>query len=154
MTYSFELHINTDGDFGFKYGPIGMTYDEGCQSYDLIRVYKDKDNAINDVIGIVDFLKNNISTSRTWVREMWLEHCDNFLEKLWNMDNDFIYREMFENYEGTVFRFFANSEPCLSVNLLLTEDEYQMVKNRTDISYNKIKEAVLNLYKNKGENYD
>lgn len=147
MDYTFELRINTDGDFGFSYGPIGMIYNAEYQTYDFFRSYKEKNLAINDIIGIIDILKNSIHTSRDYVKNAWLEHCDNFIEKIVSMESEYICEEMGGNHEGTKLLFVRERPLCLSVDIYLTDEEYEMIKNRTDIDYYDIKDAILKLYK-------
>ena len=146
MVYTLDLHINTDGDFGFSYGPIGMTYDDDYLTYDFTRTYRDKEKAINDIIGIIDILKNSIHTSREWIKYAWLEHCDIFIDRILNEKNNYIYEVMGGNQEGTFF-LFKESCHTINFNLSFSDEEYAMIQNsENNVDYMMIKEAILKLY--------
>ena len=75
MRYILKINICTDGDFGFRFVPRGMKFDE---DYTLKKEYNDKDTAIKDIVNICEFLKEQIHTNKDYVREAFNECVDGF----------------------------------------------------------------------------
>jgi hypothetical protein len=81
MKYIFEINLYTDGDYALPFVPCGMKYD-GDYEYTFKKCYTDRDVAIDDVSKICVFLKENIRTSRDYVKESWDRHIDQYIAKL------------------------------------------------------------------------
>lgn len=150
MKYIFEIHISTDGDFCFPFIPCDMNHVSGSNEYSFQKVYNDKDASIEDVSKICTFLKEQMHTSRGYVREMFDECIDSFMQRVCKADNTInvdIRECMSGNYDGTEFCFCVQPN-CYNFSLRLTDEEYELIrKHKGLVSLGQIKTAVLALFK-------
>ena len=112
MKYIFQIHVQTDGDFCLPFIPRKMKYDTHGD-YSLYESYNDRDRAIEDVLSICAFLKECIETPRDYVKRMWEECIDSFVERLKASDmsaDEEITEYIGGNYEGTEFCFYAEAQ--------------------------------------------
>lgn len=149
MEYLFKVNVNTDGDFCFPFVPSGMQdYDD--DSYVLAKSYYNRDDAIKDIDNICTFLKEQIVTSRDYVREYWNETIDHFLKRLHASSKDeheYVAAYMHGNYEGTEFVFEAVPSNY-RISFPVTDEEYELLqKNGNDITIGMVKKAVLALFR-------
>lgn len=150
MTYIFKININTDGDFCLPFVPRGMNYEDDY-IYTFKKVYTKRDLAVEDVIDICSFLKENIFTSRDLMKERWDQCIDNFIKSLKESTNtldEYVEECMGGNYEGTEFIFCA--EPyCAHYRFYLTDEERELIQNNKDnVTVEMLKEALLTVYRN------
>lgn len=149
MKYIFEVNVYTDGDFGFQFVPRGMEFDEDCE-YRLKKSYDDKDRAIQDITNICAFLKEQMNTDRDWVKEMFNECIDEFVNKIYKHDantDTYIAEYMSGNYDGTEFIFRAEAQ-YINCGFHVTDEEYSMMKASDKLVTNgMVKEAVLALFR-------
>ena len=155
MKYVFKFDIYTDGDFGFPYGPVGMTYDE-CFRYEFKRSYDDKDKAFKSVLEICSFLKENVRSSREYKKECFYECIDSFVEKVKDgeedFDHDVIVEYMWGNYDGTEISLYTEDD-YIKCGFYASDEEIELFKNNyKGITNEMIKEAVLDLFRN-NDNY-
>lgn len=149
MKYIFEINIYTDGDFYLPFVPTGMKYD-GDYEYTFKKYYRDRDEAIKDIVDICTFLKENMLTSRNYVRDTWNARISSFLKKL-NKSSQGAYERveeyMFGNYEGTEFIFYVEAEK-FQCDFCLTDEEAEIIKsNKRLVTIGDVKKAILELYK-------
>ena len=149
MKYIFEVNICTDGDFSFPFVPCGM---EHCmyENYSFKKSYEDRDKAIEDIVNICSFLKEQMHTSRDYVREDWNECIDNFIKRLCASKKT-VYEYVEEciggNYDGTefIFRVVPHS---YKFEFRVTDEEYEMLrKNAYGVTIGMVKEAVMALFR-------
>lgn len=149
MKYIFEVNVYTDGDFGFQFVPRGMEFDGGYE-YTLEKSYDDRDVAIKDITNICVFLKEQMETSRKYVREDWNRCIDDFVKRLYasnKSEHERVEEYMSGNYDGTEFIFRAEAQR-LKCDFCVTDEEYEMIKsNRSGVTIGMVKEAVLALFK-------
>jgi hypothetical protein len=149
MNYILNINLNTDGDYCLPFVPAGMTYDGYCCSYSLEKNYKNRDEAIKDAIDICIFLKENIRTSRDYVKESFDLHIDNFVDKLRESEfsvNEWIEEYMYGNYDGTKFIFQAKAHK-IDCSFYVTDEEFDLIsKNDKHVVRSEIKAAVLSLF--------
>ena len=150
MEYIFEVNISTDGDFHFPYVPCGMDHYPTNGTYSLEKSYDDKAAAIRDITDICAFLKEQMCTSRDWVREMFNERIDSFVLQLYSSDNTtgtYISEYMSGNYDGTEFIFRVKPN-VYNFSLSLTDEESELIrKNGKFVSIGQVKDVVLNLFR-------
>jgi len=147
MKYVFEIDVYTDGDFCLPFVPRGMRYDNDY-TYTFVEEYNDRDRAIKDAIDICDFLRNHMHTSREYVKRDWNECIDKFVHRLEGAGDDLyqnVEAHMSGNYEGTGFRFRQHVQH-VNVSFGVTDDEYETIRSRGDITTEMIKAAVMSLY--------
>ena len=148
MKYIFEINIQTDGDFGFRFVPTGMT-EENSEWYTFERSYIDRDKAIEDVGSICKFLRENVCAVRDSVIATW--HCciDNFLTELQNSEasvNECVETTADGNYYGTRFLFRA-APKIVNFKFDVTDEEYnKILDHRINVKQARIKTAILALY--------
>lgn len=149
MKYVFNINIYTDEDFGFQFVPREMRYDE-FGTYALEKSYNNRDKAIEDITTICVFLKENIHTSREYVKEDWNECIDGFIKRLQESSESAYERvesRMGGNYDGTEFVFRAEAAH-FNCGFYLTDEEVKMIaKNDNHVTNSMVKEAVLALFK-------
>lgn len=147
MKYIFEIDVYTDGDFCLPFVPSGMSYDDDY-TYTFVKEYNDRDVAIKDIIDICDFLRNHMHTSREYVKRDWNECIGKFVRRLEEVGDD-LYQNveayMSGNYEGTGFRF-KQCVQYVNIGFAVTDDEYETIRGRGDITTEMVKAAVMNLY--------
>lgn len=147
MKYVFNVKVNTDGDFSLPFVPSGMEYDGDCE-YRFERSYYDRDNAIEDIINICEFLKEHILTCRDYVRTDWNYYIDRFVEKLKN-SKEGLHERVEEyiggNYDGTEFIFHVEKE-YLNCGFFVTDEEYSIIKNNHRVTNSMVKAAVMTLF--------
>lgn len=150
MKYIFKIDIYTDGDFGFPYVPIGMTFD-GDYRYYFKKTYDNKESAIENVLEICKFLKENVHSFRDWVKEDVVKCINEFIDYVKDSkkhSNFYISREMYGNYDGTNFMFYTEDD-YVDCGFCVTEEEMELIKNsKKGITNEMIKEAVLDLFRN------
>lgn len=104
MEYEFKLHVNTDGDFGFKYIPANMKYN-GYDEYILEIVFIDENAAREYMEETVEFLKMHI-TGRESEIKIFTNMVNKFTQSInANPDANFYTNEMGGNYEGTFITY-------------------------------------------------
>lgn len=151
MEYIFEVNISTDGDFHFPYVPCGMDHYPTNGTYSLEKSYNDKAKAIKDITNICAFLKEQMDTSRDWVREMFNERIDSFVLQLYKVDDSsdttYISEYMSGNYDGTEFIFRVQPNRY-NFGINLTDEEYELIrKNGKLVTIGQVKDAILALFK-------
>ena len=152
MKYVFKIDIYTDGDFGFPYVPRGMSCDDGYR-YTLEKSYIKEDKAIDDVRAICAYLKEQIHTSRDYVKESWDRCVDEFIKQIDEFDKNehrTLYSCMYGNYEGTEISFYTEDD-YITCGFYATDEEIELFKNHEGVTNEMVKEAVLNLFRNKKE---
>lgn len=157
MKYIFEINVYTDGDFSLPFVPRGMRYDENY-SYSFQESYNDREIAIKSILRICEFLKENMYTSREYVKESWNRCIDNFIEGIKNSDSTSLYERVSEeisgNYDGTEFIFEAQ-EQYINCGFCVNDEEYALIKqNKINVTNEMIKETVMALFKNNMESQD
>ena len=149
MKYVFDISIYTDDDFGFQFVPCGMRYDQ-FYKYTLEKSYNNRDEAIEDITKICVFLKENIHTSRDYVKEGWDKYIDGFIKRLQESSesaHERVSSRMSGNYDGTEFDFRAEAE-TVNCSFYVTDEEFKMIaKNDNNVTNSMVKEAVLALFK-------
>lgn len=149
MEYIFEVNICTDGDFDFPFVPCGMK-DYADDSYTFTKSYKDRNEAIKDIVNICTFLKDHIHTNRDYVREYWNKCIYTFLDCLLTSskkEHEFIQECIDGNYYGTEF-IFRVVPCCYRFDLRLTDEDYEMIsKNVNEVTMGMVQEAVLALFR-------
>lgn len=149
MQYIFQINVCTDGDFCLPFIPRKMKYDE-YGDYSLYESYNDRDRAIEDVLSICAFLKENIYTNRDYVKKLWEGCINNFVERLKASDasaEEEITEYISGNYDGTEFIFYVKPQH-MKCEFAVTDEEYEMIKqNKNHVTYSVIKETVLDLFK-------
>jgi hypothetical protein len=151
MNYIFEINLYTDGDYSLPFVPCGMKYD-GDYEYTFRKSYTDRDVAIKNIFSICSFLKENIHTSRDYIKKDWDNHIDHFITKLKTSNPsapERVEEYMGGNYEGTewVFKTEAQKIDC---SFFVTDEEFEMIKkNDNHISRKDIKEAILSMFRKK-----
>ena len=149
MEYIFKVNISTDGDFAFPYTPRGMEYDDG-DYYELEKSYDDKSRAINDITDICAFLKEQLRTSRNYVRKDFNKMLDDFVCRLYEADDTaytYISEHMYGNYDGTEITFQVRPKKY-NVSLRLTDEEWELIrKNEKLVTIEQVKDAVLALFR-------
>jgi hypothetical protein len=148
MKYIFKINMQTDGDFGFRFVPIGMTQ-ESYGWFSFERTYTDRFKAIEDVEEVCRFLRENIRANRDSVVEMWHTHIDNFLNSLRNSEasiDEYVEENIYGNYDGTEFLFRA-APNVVNFKFDVTDEEYaRILDHRINVKQDKVKAAVLALY--------
>lgn len=149
MNYTFEIDIYTDGDFHFPYIPCGMEYNDDNYHYYFKKSYKDRDKAIKDVLNICAFLKEQMYTSRDYVKVHCDRCIDNFVERLKASDkaeHERIVEYISGNYDMEFN--FRTEKRYLNYGFYVTEEEFETIKSSTaDITSEMIKDAVMTLFK-------
>lgn len=149
MDYMFRVNLSTDGDFSLPYTPCGMEYDD-YESYELEKTYSDRTQAINDITDICAFMKEQLRTSRDYVKEDFNKMIDDFVLKLYSSEdtaNTYIRECMYGNYDGTEIVFQVEPHRY-NLGLRLTDEEWELIKhNEKLITFEQVKEAVLALFK-------
>ena len=149
MKYLLEIRIRTDGDFHFPFVPVGMQYD-GDEEYDFTKEYKDRNEAINDVVNICAFLQEHIHTDNAYVRDYWNTAVNYFVNRLRASKEkigEYVYSFMDGNYSGTEFIFHAIPNEY-RFEMMLTDEEYELIKkNGSNINMGTIHDAVMSLFK-------
>lgn len=149
MEYIFEVNIATDGDFSFPYTPRGMDFDN-YERYSLDKSYNNMASAVSDIADICAFLKEQLCTSRNYVRKDFNKMIDDFVRRVYEAEDDtntYINEYLGGNYDGTefVFRIRPHRYP---LNLQLTDEEYELIrKNEKLVTIGQVKEAVLALFR-------
>lgn len=149
MEYIFRINLSTDGDFALPYTPRGMEYD-GAECYELEKSYNDREHAIKDIIDICAFLKEQMQTSRDYVRKDFNKMIDDFVTRLCSTDDTaytYVNECMCGNYDGTeiVFQVVPHK---YNISLRLTDEEAELIcKNEKLITFEDVKEAILNLFR-------
>lgn len=153
MKYIFKININTDGDFGFDFVPTGMIYD-GFETFTFETDYPDIIIAKERIITICKFLKEHIRIPefRDYVKKQWDECVDEFIEKIYKLDNptsdEMVISDMSGNYAETEFYFYAKTEPVTIKMYDVTHEERELIKrNKDKVTSEMLKEAVLTLYR-------
>lgn len=151
MKYIFKVNILTDGDFYFPYVPCGMDYYYTNEAfYSMEKVYNDRESAIKDIADICAFLKKQINTSKDYVKEMFNEHIDKFIKRIYETDNTVntcVDEYMSGNYDGTEFSFRVQPN-IYNFKLHLTDEEYELIrKNKHLVSIGEVKDVILSLFK-------
>jgi hypothetical protein len=150
MEYIFKIDISTDGDFSFPYVPRGMDYYPTNGTYSLEKSYDDQEVAIQDIVSICTFLKEQMYTSRNWVRDYFNTCIDSFMRHVHENDyntNHYISEYMSGNYDGTEFVFCVQPHRY-NFSLNLTDEEAELIrKNGKLVSIGQVKDAVLGLFK-------
>lgn len=148
MKYIFKINIQTDGDFGFQFVPIGMTQ-ESYGWFSFERTYTDRVKAIEDVEEVCRFLRENIHTSRDSMVERWHTCIDNFLDSLRNSEasiEEYVEENIYGNYDGTEFIFRA-APNVVNFKFDVTDEEYaRILDHRINVKQEKVKAAILALY--------
>lgn len=154
MKYVFEINIYTDGDFSFPYVPLGMTYD-GNYTYNFTKEYnckkgnkENKENAIDDVLEICTFLKENVFSWREYKKESVCRCIDDFIENIKNNKKEHFYieEEFSGNYDG---RFVLRTkDDYIKCGFYATDEEIELFQNDEGITNEMVKEAVLDLFRN------
>lgn len=149
MKYIFEININTDGDFYLPFVPCGMKYD-GCERYTFEKSYRDRNVAIENIVNICAFLKEEMDTRRDYVKESWDIHIDSFVKRL-KTSSESVYERVEEymsgNYEGTEFIFRVEAQK-FNCSFNVTDEEFEMIHNNDNrVTIGMVKEAVLALFK-------
>lgn len=149
MNYIFEINLYTDGDYSLPFVPCGMKYD-GDYEYTFRKSYTDRDVAIENIFSICSFLKENIHTSRDYVKENWDNHIDYFIAKLKTSSpsaSERVEEYMGGNYEGTEWVFRAEVQK-IDCSFFVTDEELEIIKrNDNHISRKDIKEAILSMFR-------
>lgn len=152
MKYIFKINICTDGDFSFPYVPRGMTFN-GHENYEFDESFDDKNKAIKNILDICAFLKEQMYTSRDYVRESWNKCIDEFTKQLKESDNtehNKISTYMYGNYDGTEISFYTEDD-YIKCEFYATDEEIELIKNNHEgITNEMIKEVVLDLFRNNG----
>ena len=149
MEYIFEVNIATDGDFCFPYTPRDMDFDN-YERYSLDKSYNNIAAAVGDITDICAFLKEQLCTSRNYVRKDFNKMIDDFVRRVYEAEdvaNTYINEYLSGNYDGTelIFRIQPHKYP---LNLRVTDEEYELIrKNEKLVTIEQVKEAVLNLFK-------
>ena len=150
MKYIFDVSISTDGDFRFPYIPSGMNYYSTSGTYSLERFYDDKESAIKDITDVCAFLKEQMTTSRDWVKEMFDKCVDSFVTRVYKAaitPNTYVHEYMSCNYDCTEFTFSVQPN-FYNVDLPLTDEEFELIKkNNNLVTVGQIKDAVLDLFR-------
>ena len=153
MKCNFTINIYTDGDFSLPFIPRGMFYDGDNEyaDYTFEKSYKSRDKAVEDVLKICFFLKDNIHTRNDLVRERWNSCIEKFIEKV-NKSSELLNGEVYErmtgNYDGTEFIFSVESESA-RFGFPVTDEEYEIIlRNKNRVTSDMIKETILALYTN------
>lgn len=151
MKYTFEINVYTDGDFYLQFVPCGMSYD-GSYRYTFAKSYKNRDMAIEEISSICSFLKEQMKTSRDYVKENWNKCIDNFVKNL-KESNEAEFRTVTEcmsgNHDGTEFIFCAEPQ-YINCGFYVTDEEYEIIKeNSNGVTTDTIKKAVIELFKSK-----
>lgn len=148
MQYIFQINVCTDGDFCLPFVPRKMRYDNG--DYFFYESYNDRDRAIEDVLNICVFLKENIYTNRDYVKKLWDQCIDSFVERVKASEtsaDEEIIEYIGGNYDGTEFIFYVKPQH-MKCEFAVTDEEYEMIKeNKNDVTYDMIKEIVLDLFR-------
>ena len=148
MKYIFTINIQTDGDFGFQFVPMGMTQ-ESCDWFSFERTYTDRAKAIEDVEDVCRFLRENIRTNRDSMVETWHTCIDNFLNSLRNSEasiDEYVEENIYGNYDGTEFLFRA-APNVVNLKFDVTDEEYaRILDHRINVKQEKVKAAILALY--------
>ena len=148
MKYIFEVNIETDGDFRLPFIPCGMKYD-GYSKYAFCKSYTDRKQAIDDIIKICTFLKENMQTHKDYIKSMWDRHVDCFVEKLSKSSesiNEIVEEYMNGNYDGTEWIFHSESR-MFEFSFPVTDEEFDRIRrNDNHIIRSDIKNAVLALF--------
>ena len=149
MKYNFKVTIHTDGDFNFPFVPCGMK-DDGYEFYMLDKDYKDRSEAIKDILSICAFLKEQMQTGREYVRDYWNKTVDCFMNRLQASEariGEYVYACMDGNYYGTEFTFKAIPH-TYQFEFMLTDEEYELIrKNVNNINMDMVRNAVMALFK-------
>ena len=149
MEYIFEVNIVTDGDFSFPYTPRDMDFDN-YERYSLDKSYNNMVSAISDITDICTFLKEQLRTSRDYVRKDFNKMIDDFVRRVYEAKDDtntYVIEQLSGNYDGTelVFRIQPRK---YSINLRLTDEDYELIhKNEKLVTIEQVKEAVLALFR-------
>lgn len=150
MEYSLELHICTDGDFGFQFMPRDMQFDG--EDYHLTKEYTNKDRAFDDTLSICQYLHDNVS-GRDYTVEDFKHKMMNFINHIKDIrgetvDEFFVSESMSGNYDGTEFQFQGRPK-FVNCGFRVTEEEWNIIKSGIDagVTNQTIKEAVIALCK-------
>ena len=149
MKYNFKVTIHTDGDFHFPFVPCGMK-DDGYEFYMLDKDYKDRSEAIKDILSICAFLKEQMYTNRNYIREYWESTVDDFVKRLHASkatEYEYVASYMNGNYDGTelIFQAIPHVFKC---NFSVTDEEWALLMNNgNDVTMGMVKDAVLALFK-------
>ncbi len=151
MRYNFKIRIDTDGTFEFPFVPCGMIYDD-LHSYSLFRTYDDRKSAVEDINQICKFIIGNIVSDRDLVKY----EIDDFATKFYKMINDEANYDLpkIELREDTSYHIYFELSKDLATytfNLEFDEDEEKLINDNQDkVTYDDVKEAVLNLFRQRG----
>ena len=149
MKYNFKVTIHTDGDFHFPFVPCGMKGD-GYEFYMLDKDYRDRNEAIQDMLNICAFLKEQMQTEREYVRDYWNKTVDCFVNRLQASEariGEYVYSCMNGNYYGTEFVFEAHPS-VYQFELMLTDEEHECINtNKNGVTLGMVHDAVLALFK-------
>lgn len=144
MNYTFEINIQTDGDFILSFIPHGMQYDE--EDYYLSKDYKDRETAINDIINICKFLKDQIRTHKDYIKSDWDYLIDSFIKSLQESNEDVdecIEEGIYGNYD-IEFMFYAVKQ-YFNCGFYVNDEELEILKN-DKVTEEMVKSTILNLY--------
>lgn len=149
MKYEFKIDFYTDGDFSFSYIPREMIYD-GDYTYTLNKVYSNRDEAIENVLEICAFLKENAYTHKDYLADWWNACIDEFTRKLKASDSVPHERIEINKYGNQELKISFNStEDYITCGFYATDEEIKLFRdNRDGITNEMVKEAILNLFRN------
>lgn len=151
MRYNFKIRIDTDGTFEFPFVPCGMICDDFC-SYSLFRTYDNRKSAVEDINQICKFISGNIISDKDLVKY----EIDDFTTKFSKMINDEANYDLpkIELREDTNYHIYFELSGDLAVytfNLEFNEEEEKLINdNQNRVAYDDIKEAILNLFRQRG----
>lgn len=144
--YSLSMRFCTDGDYGFDFVPVGMTFD-GMETYDYEEEFDNEREAYDKTKKICAFLKANIRTSRDYVRRDLETMFDDFLcgvnkSEKENREQAYVSRGLFGNYCGTELQFVCKEPRVCVGNIQLTEEEYALVE-KAKLTRGEYKDVLL-----------
>lgn len=145
MRYELNINLYTDGDYGLKFIPRDMRWDDG--EYTLRKEFSNGDKAVKETLEICEFIKNHIHG-----RADSIKCCiDLFIHKLKSTEiTPFteIYKCVGGNYDGTYFEFRAIPE-IRTINLHMSDETAEMFDNWDT---KELTNAIIELIKNGTKN--
>lgn len=143
MRYELNINLYTDGDYGLKFIPCDMRWDD--EEYTLRKEFSNSDKAVKETLEICEFIKNHVHGRAADS----IKYCiDLFTDKLKSTEIT-PFTEIYEcaggNYDGTYFEFRAIPE-IRTMNLYMSDETAKIFDSwdRDDLT-----DAIMELIKNK-----
>lgn len=147
--YTLGIKMYTDGDFSINNAEsIGLEEYVDYETYFMVKSWDSFEDAKANLVNILNFIKENIQTTRTSLRENIIKNIDEYMRTL----DITIKQDLFEKYARVVLNYESNQEIRVEftahelsydMRMFAIYDRLQEFKNAMDTSSNIVVSAQL-----------